>query len=762
MVSRLGHCLLPLLGLQLGPSSAVLSDAVQKGIAFGAGQWSAPAARFDTALSDQSLEQLARTGASHVRLLVAEYQDSVDATRIYAIEGPSPLRSSTEEEVAHAIRKASLLGLKVFLSPVVDLNWDIASSNQPTKVSRSQIGQSFSAVQWDAWFASYEAFILRYAKMAADSSLHLLSVGSGLECAFGQEKAWRSLIAKVRAAFPKLQLTISANGTKASEVKFWDELDFLGVTGFFSLSEGGAQSSMVSELVKAWTSPVASLAALSAQWEKPVLLTEVGYQSRPHCWETPARTPRRGQGSDCSAWPGCFELECQADAYEAALQVFSKQEWFAGLYLWLWRSDSSAGGTSDSDFTPKGKPAEDVLKKWFSGSHIVSPAIEPAATVARPLTKHSRAQGKLVRNGYVFGLSEWTGRQLAADSPEVLRSVDEAVRAGVNSLEFPAMWYIVNRTDTTMFPIFDRDSNIRSSSDEELTNLMRYASSRGLRIALSPMIDGTCQGFAYPDAQCYWRAESGTGFNDTQWDAWFESYRVFILHYAKLAGDLGTDVVQEFHVSHELNTPEMNAPLHHWEQLLKDVRAVFKGQVATALNWGPYVQGDPKDPIVPAWVKSLDYVGIDCYFPVKVSVSQLPWQMPVLEDLLDAWKPIVEAMKAYSVAAGNKKLVCTEVGYQSRPFSFLSPAGNVMLNEADCSVWDQCVSVESQALAYEAIFQSLYPNDWFEGFYLWLWRGDPTAGGTSDDDFTPQRKPATLAVLDKWWKQPAEDVAVMV
>ena len=36
--------------------------------------------------------------------------------------------------------------------------------------------------------------------------------------------------------------------------------------------------------------------------------------------------------------------------------------------------------------------------------------------------------------------------------------------------------------------------------------------------------------------------------------------------------------------------------------------------------------------------------------------------------------------------------------------------------------------------------------DWFDGVYLWLWRTDPTAGGSWDDSYTQQQKPATAVM----------------
>ncbi len=44
----------------------------------------------------------------------------------------------------------------------------------------------------------------------------------------------------------------------------------------------------------------------------------------------------------------------------------------------------------------------------------------------------------------------------------------------------------------------------------------------------------------------------------------------------------------------------------------------------------------------------------------------------------------------------------------------------------------------------------MYPYDWFDGVYLWLWRADPSAGGRSDGSYVPQGKEAA-AMLKRFW-----------
>jgi hypothetical protein len=67
-------------------------------------------------------------------------------------------------------------------------------------------------------------------------------------------------------------------------------------------------------------------------------------QSRPTCTCPGANCPRLDQG-DCSGWLECYDMDCQANAYEALLRAFSvhAEDWWLGVYWWLWRTDPSEG-----------------------------------------------------------------------------------------------------------------------------------------------------------------------------------------------------------------------------------------------------------------------------------------------------------------------------------------------------------------------------------------------------------------------------------
>ena len=189
-----------------------------------------------------------------------------------------------------------------------------------------------------------------------------------------------------------------------------------------------------------------------------------------------------------------------------------------------------------------------------------------------------------------------------------------------------------------------------------------------------------------------------------------------------------------------------DAPTHFWLDLLEQSRAVFRGKLAVALNWGPFTSTNPE--IIPQWLDRLDFLGLDCCksdaFSICLAVRlanpqritmiadytnsvavppSRPWQLPTVEQLLEGWSdPVVgplswvEAIANFSKALDDIDIVCTEVGYQSKPTPWLNPAGTSSLNPRDCTVQSLCVSTAAQALSYEVLFSALYPQAWFKGF----------------------------------------------
>ena len=53
---------------------------------------------------------------------------------------------------------------------------------------------------------------------------------------------------------------------------------------------------------------------------------------------------------------------------------------------------------------------------------------------------------------------------------------------------------------------------------------------------------------------------------------------------------------------------------------------------------------------------------------------------------------------------------------------------------------------------------ALFAQDWFAGIQIWLWRADPTHGGSESDTYSPHGKSAA-AVVSKWYTGMPADVA---
>jgi hypothetical protein len=211
---------------------------------------------------------------------------------------------------------------------------------------------------WARWFAAYEEFILHYARLAEREKLDGLAVGTELCRASRREADWRRLIARVRAVYGG-PLTYCANADEVERVAFWDALDFVGVQAYFPL--GGAARPSLPELRAAWAPVVRRLRGLSRRTGKRVVFTEVGYKSL--------------AGSLAAPWSwdvsGERDLELQRDAFRAMFESFWPSPWFGGAFVWKWRSGLSPSllppAPLDRDFTPQGKPALDVIRRYYRG-----------------------------------------------------------------------------------------------------------------------------------------------------------------------------------------------------------------------------------------------------------------------------------------------------------------------------------------------------------------------------------------------------------
>src|SRR5438093_1931236 len=288
--------------------------------------------------SEWALRRLAALGVNWISITPFAFQRSPRDTAL----GWSPDRfGETDVRLREVTAQAHALEIRVMLKPHV---W-LRPPHWPGSIEHD------SESDCRAWFESYREFILHYAALAESARIDALCVGNELEKTTACEADWREIIGSVRRVYHG-PLTYGATTSEAEAIKFWDALDFIGVSAYYPLVE--APSPSRADLAAAWRPHRARLVALAVRWRRPVVFTEIGYPSADFGawkqWEVPrdARVNR----------------ELQATAYEAFFDDVWPEPWFGGAYWWKWFSHPGAG-EPENQFEPKGKPAEGVLEKHY-------------------------------------------------------------------------------------------------------------------------------------------------------------------------------------------------------------------------------------------------------------------------------------------------------------------------------------------------------------------------------------------------------------
>ncbi len=294
--------------------------------------------------SQRALDDLFATGANYISLLVTWYQTDVTSKEIYRADN-----TPSDEDLAYVIEYAHAHGVKILLKPQVDFSMD-------EEHWRGQINFDNEA-DWRAWFTSYRKFILHYAQFAQENGVEEFSIGTELVATSLRTADWRALIRAVRKEYSGL-LTYSANHSgEEVQIRFWDDLDFIGVNVFYHLTN--YRTPTMEQILEGWQLPVRQLTNLHNNFpDQPIIFTEVGYPSM----------------DLASVWPwnwkrgGDVDIDEQTMLYEGLFQTWwhhPEREWFRGMFIWNWLADPAQGGMQDWNYTPHGKPAEEILKYYF-------------------------------------------------------------------------------------------------------------------------------------------------------------------------------------------------------------------------------------------------------------------------------------------------------------------------------------------------------------------------------------------------------------
>lgn len=317
------------------------------------------------------------------------------------------------------------------------------------------------------------------------------------------------------------------------------------------------------------------------------------------------------------------------------------------------------------------------------------------------LTTHSNA----VFNGmcYVSYASSDMGTNLSDQSFAALAAV------GVDTVEIVFTWYQANLTSTVIQP------SAYSPTWASIEHAIDTALSLGLDVILKPHVDCLCGS---------WRGDIGPGFTTkAEWEAWFAAYTAYVVQVAQLSQQKGLNLMNigTEYVGTTTRTSD-------WLAVIKAIRAEFDGKLVYGSNWG-------QETLQIQFWSSLDYIGVDAYYPLASTSS------PPMAEIIQNWQPLKAVLQNVSETWGNMSILFTEIGYRS--------IANAAEDPGDYSVPGP-LNVTVQADLYKAVFETVYNSTWFGGVFWWMWGTSPYDGGLCDTNYFPQRKPAS-SILQQFY-----------
>lgn len=287
----------------------------------------------------QALDEIHELGARSVSLFITNYQEDIHTNYIYINQ-----RAAEVTQLTEIVQYAHRRGLSVFLFPTLHLQ------HLGYKEWRGVLAPKDPEIWWE----HYSRLVEFYVHFAQQNQVEMLSVGSELCSMESDYEHWSRIIRYARNHYDGV-LTYSANWDHYHDISFMKDLDYMGVNAYFRLTE--KMDPKLEEIVAAWKPAKERIEDAYKEYKKPLLFTEIGYLSL--------------DGTNHDPWnyfaTTKIDLKEQADCYEAFVRVWNPPPGYLhGVYFYNWWGP---GGPNDRDYTPRGKPAEKILRRWYKSFH---------------------------------------------------------------------------------------------------------------------------------------------------------------------------------------------------------------------------------------------------------------------------------------------------------------------------------------------------------------------------------------------------------
>ncbi len=288
----------------------------------------------------------------------------------------------------------------------------------------------------------------------------------------------------------------------------------------------------------------------------------------------------------------------------------------------------------------------------------------------------------------VFYAAYWKDDFSKPYNPWTLENVVKALGANWISVHF-----ICEQMTDRSTEIICGENNRTTKADVE--NIVNLAHNLGLRVfmEIGITINHNPERF-------------GKGFNDAQWEAWFEGYNAHITDYAAYAESLNVDM---FSLGSEME------PTHHrqenWREIASAVREVYHGPIIYSADArGSTIRGESWLDI--EWWDAVDYIGIHPYDTALANHNN-----PTVEEMVANLTSMVDRLEALSQKY-DRPVIISELMYPS--IDGTSRGMGVM--------WDPNLSyeldLEEHADVHRALIEAFSSREWWRGLFI----GDYSAG----------------------------------
>ena len=292
-----------------------------------------------------SVDRIAEVGANALIVVTPMFQQHVDSTDIRYLPGKCP----TDEQLLAILARAKQRHLSTTLLPIVLIE------NPGEKDWRGVI----SPRDWDAWWVSYDRLIDRFLDIAVAAEVDRFCIGSELNTTESQIDRWRRIVQRVRSRY-KGTITYSANWDRYDKVTIWPLVDVMSVSAYFELARDEPDAP-VQKLREAWVRERDRLLLIAQRYDRPLMITEVGYPSLPSAAAFPW---------DYVAADGVMaDHEAQARCYEAFFGAWSEvvsrpDSPVLGFHCYYW-DPYHHGDRLDTGYGVDGKPALKTIADGF-------------------------------------------------------------------------------------------------------------------------------------------------------------------------------------------------------------------------------------------------------------------------------------------------------------------------------------------------------------------------------------------------------------